>query len=278
MLADLHCHSTFSDGSATPAELVLLAKRLGLDALSVTDHDTLRGSDTAAEYCQKNGIDIKIITGTEISCYDYERRRNVHLLCYLPKKRERLDAFLAEISRRRTEAVEKSFELIAQRYPISLEAVTRRRGESAALFKQHIMLALMDAGYTHEVFGSEFRRLFKRKSGEGSGWARVTFEHPDIFSALELVIDSGGIPVLAHPAVYDSYDIIPELVEHGLRGIEVYYPRAEQGDAERLGDICRRHGLIMTGGTDFHGANSPKPLPLGTCTASSSEIEKLLGL
>lgn len=271
MPAELHCHSKISDGTASVGEIVALAKATGLSALSVTDHDTLEGSDKAAEYGGRLGV--RIVTGTEISCFDYERQRNVHLLCYLPHNRERLCALLESVREGRSRAVEESARRVTELYPITHEMIERRAEGSSTLFKQHIMHALMDAGYAGEVFGSEFRELF----GKG-GKARVTFEHPDIFEALDIVRGSGAVAVLAHPAVYDSYEIIPELIRRGLDGIEVSYPRARSDDAETLGALCRRHGLIMTGGTDFHGSNCTAPHPLGTCTTSDEQLERLIAL
>ena len=271
MPAELHCHSKISDGTAAADELVMLAKCKGLSALAVTDHDTLEGSDTAAVFGERLGV--RIISGTEISCFDYERRRNVHLLCYLPHRRERLCELLKAVRHSRGQAVERSAELVTKLYPIPMEMIHRRAAGSSTLYKQHIMRALMDAGFADEVFGSVFKELFGK-----NGKARVTFEHPDIFEALGIVRESGAVAVLAHPAVYDSYEIIPELIRHGLDGIEVSYPRARTDDESVLGALCRENGLIMTGGTDFHGSNGSASHPLGTCTTADEELERLLEL
>lgn len=272
MPADLHCHSKLSDGSTEVDELVLLAKNRGVDTISVTDHDTLAGSDRAAVFGEKFGV--RIIKGTEISCYDFERKRKVHLLCYLPSTRERLATMLRTTNRNRKQALNVSIQKIMSAYPIPYDMILRRSAGSNTMFKQHVMRALMDAGYTDELFGNLFRKLFDPRFGI----AKVSFEYPDVFEALRIVRESGGVAVLAHPAVYDSYDIIPELIEKGLDGIEVSYPRAKEDDEEVLGAICGKHGLIRTGGTDFHGCNTKEPKPIGTCVTADEEVEKMIAL
>ena len=272
MSADLHCHSKISDGSTEIDELVFLAKNKGLDAISVTDHDTFNGSDRAASFGEKFGV--RIITGAEISCVDRKRQRNVHLLCYLPANRERLSSMLRATLRNRRQAVQNAAQKVICAYPIPYDMILRRSAGSTCLYKQHIMRALMDAGYTTEMFGDVFRKLFDKRFG----LARVTFEKPDVFEALRLVRESGGVAVLAHPGVYDSYDLIPELIDKGLDGIEVSYPRAREDDEKVLGDICRANDLIMTGGTDFHGANTAAFHPIGTCTTDDDQLERIIEL
>lgn len=272
MSADLHCHSKYSDGTTEVDELVLLAKKRGLDAVSVTDHDTLSGSDRAAAFGEKFGI--TVIKGTEISCYDFERKKKVHLLCYMPSKRDRLSSLLRATSRSRKRAVELAAQKVIRAYPIPYDMIVRRCAGSSTMFKQHIMRALMDAGYTTEMFGDLYRKLFDSRFGI----ARTSFEYPDVFEALRIVRESGGVAVLAHPAVYDNYELIPELIKQGLDGIEISYPRAKRSDREELGKLCDENGLIKTGGTDFHGANCSIPYPIGTCTTENEETQKLIEL
>ncbi|MBQ3691860.1 MAG: PHP domain-containing protein [Clostridia bacterium] len=272
MSADLHCHSKISDGSAAVDELVLLAKNNGLSAIAVTDHDTFFGSEKAAVFGKTYGV--KIIKGTEISCYDYSRKRKVHLLCYLPKRTDKLSEMIRETNRKRNEAMEAAIQKVIREYPIPYDMILRRATGSTCIYKQHVMQALMDAGYADEMFGEVFGKLFNSRSGI----AKTSFEYTDVFDALELVRESGGVAVLAHPAVYNSYDVMLEMIERGLDGIEVHYPRAKESDAKELTELCDRYGLIKTGGTDFHGVNTSKVNPIGTCTTTDEELEKLIKL
>ena len=272
MPADLHVHSKLSDGSTEVDEIVLIAKNKGLNAVSITDHDTLAGSDRAAVFGEKFGV--RIIPGTEISCIDPATGRSVHLLCYMPSSRERLSTMLRTTLRSRRQAVQTAAQKVICAYPIPYDMILRRSAGSGCIYKQHIMRALMDAGYTTEMFGDVFRKLFDNRFGI----AKVKFDKPDVFEALRIARESGGVTVLAHPAVYNNYDLIPALIEKGLDGIEVYYPRAREDDEKVLGDICKEHDLIMTGGTDFHGCSSSQTHPLGTCTTADDQVERIIAL
>ncbi len=272
MSADLHCHSKYSDGSTAVDELVLLAKCKGLDTISVTDHDTFKGSQKAAEFGVKYGV--RVIQGTEISCFDFVRKRKVHLLCYMPAVTERLSDMLQATCLRRQQAMTDSVQKVMSVCPIPYDMILRRSAGSTTLYKQHVMQALMDAGYTDRVFGELFKELFNSKNGI----AKISIEYPDVFEALKLVKESGGVAVLAHPAVYNSYDVMMEMIEQGLDGIEVSYPRAKESDENELSQICQRYNLIKTGGTDFHGMNTSRINPIGTCTTNEEELNKLIKL
>lgn len=272
MSADLHCHTKISDGSTAIDELVILAKNKGLGTIAVTDHDTFGGAKRAKVFGDKFGV--TVITGTEISAYDYTRKRKVHLLCYLPKNTDRLTGMLRKTNYNRKQAMSVSVQKVLRAYPIPYDMILRRTAGSTGVYKQHIMQALMDAGYTDEMFGDVFKKLFDSRFG----LAKSSFEYPDVFDALRLIKEAGGISVLAHPAVYDSYDLMFELIEKGLDGIEVWYPRANPNDDVLLANVAQQHNLIKTGGTDFHGVNSSSVNPIGTCTTPDDELKKLIAL
>ena len=112
------------------------------------------------------------------------------------------------------------------------------------------MHALMDAGYALSIYGEEYDKLF----GSGEHSCNVPIEYPDVYEVLETVHSAGGIAVLAHPRVYDSFDLLDELLEQKrLDGIEVWHPRNQKGDSEHLLNLALEHNLIPTGGSDFHG-------------------------
>ncbi|MBQ5439775.1 MAG: PHP domain-containing protein [Clostridia bacterium] len=268
MSADLHCHSLYSDGTLTVKEIILLAKAQGLSAAAITDHDTFAGCKEAVAYGKKYGI--TVIPGAEISSYDYKRKRKVHLLCYEPKDISVIEPMISLTTKRRTNAVLSAVPKVLEKYPIPQEMIFSNVNKGSGLFKQHIMTALINAGYTNELYGEIFHELFGK-----NGIAKASYSLPDVFDALKLIKKSGAVCVLAHPNVYNSYEIIPELIACGLDGIEVNYPRAKASDLEVLGEFCRRHDLIMTGGTDFHGRNTDKPLKLGTSTATDEQVIKL---
>lgn len=272
MAADLHCHTKISDGSTAIDELIILAKNKGLDAISVTDHDTFGGAKRAKVFGDKFGVEV--IPGVEVSAFDYNRKRKVHLLCYMPKSADRLAGMLRKTNYNRKQAMSVSVQKVLRAYPIPYDMILRRTAGSTSIYKQHIMQALMDAGYTDEMFGAVYKKLFDHRFG----LAKATFEYPDVFEALRLIKESGGVAVLAHPAVYDSYDLMYELIEKGLDGIEVWYPRANPNDDKLLSQICEQYNLIKTGGTDFHGVYTSNVNPIGTCTTPDEELKKLVAL
>lgn len=267
--ADLHCHTKMSDGSASIDEVVLLAKKRGLKTIAVTDHDTFAGATRACVYGKRQGIEV--IHGTEISCMDSARKRKVHFLCYLCQSPDRLEGIFKITRGHRQKAAALMLQKVMRLYPITPEMVSRRAQGSTNIYKQHIMHALLDAGYTNEIFGDLFRKLFHPR--EGVAYAPV--EYPEAAEILLKIHEAGGVAVLAHPAVYNSYDLMEELVPLGLDGVEVWHPRNHPDDSERLSTFCREHDLIMTGGTDFHGFYTKSPSPLGTCTTTDDQVDLL---
>lgn len=271
MLADLHCHTKISDGSTGIDELVEIAKSKGIGAIAVTDHDTFAGVTRAQVHGKKHGIEV--IHGAEISAYDYERNRLVHLLCYLCDSPDRLEGTFQKTAESRKDAMNLALHKIMRIYPISPQMVAKRAVGSSGIFKSHIMQALMDAGYTDKMYGSLFNKLFNWRIGI----VRTKIEYPDVFEVLRLIRQANGVAVLAHPGVYNSIDLIPQLVDNGLDGLECWFPRAKEGETDKLISLCDEYDLVKTGGTDFHGSNSTHVNPLGTCLTPEDQLQKLKG-
>lgn len=265
----MHCHTKMSDGSTGIDEVVLLAKKRGITTLAVTDHDTFAGAKRAKIFGKRHGVEV--ILGAEISAFDKKRGRKAHLLCYLCDNPDRLEGLFKRTGESRRKAASLMLQKVMRMYPISPEMVSRRAQGSTNIYKPHIMNSLMDAGYATSVYGDLFQKLFHPKTG----LAYVEPEYPDVFDVLEQVHGAGGLAVLAHPSVYDSYDLLPELTVLGLDGVEVWHPRNQPGDEERLCAFALDHDLVMTGGTDFHGMYSQKPHPIGSCTTPPEQLEAL---
>lgn len=271
LTGDLHCHTKKSDGSVVPCEVVKLAARLGLSCIAITDHDTMDGVSEAQKQSEISGV--KIIPGIEVSTYDYKHEKKVHILCYMPKKPQSLIEFCSETLRRRTKASLEMIEKVKTRYPVDLETVKKYAGGSTAVYKQHIALALMNMGYSLTVFGEFYASLF---SSSKPGWALVETKLPETREAFKVVKESGGAAVLAHPGVYGNFDIVDELCAMGLDGIKVFHSRQSEEDTKKALEAARRYNLLRTGGSDFHGMTASKVTPLGTKTAESGQLEKLL--
>ncbi len=271
MAADLHLHTKISDGSVSIDEIVMLAKRSGIPTIAVTDHDTFAGSGRAQIIGRRQGV--KVLSGAEFSTVDSSTGRKAHILCYLCDKPDRLLGLCRRTSEARRRAGNAMLEKVMAIYPITAEMVVRRTQGSTGLYKQHIMHALLDAGCADGIFGTVFQKLFNPKDGE----AYVPVEYPEVHDVIEQIHAAGGLAVLAHPGMYDSYDLLNQLAKnHEIEGVEVWHPKNREGDVERLSAVADTYGLVKTGGTDFHGMYAEKPMPVGTCTTPDSEVEKLL--
>jgi predicted metal-dependent phosphoesterase TrpH len=257
MKADLHVHSAWSDGSLGIPEILRFARALGLDALSITDHDTMAGHREALEEGKRRGI--RIIPGVEVSALDGETGRKVHILGYRVEDTEALTRACLPYLEDRGRANREAGKLIrAAGYPIEDEEFAAYAGKGGILYRQHLMHALADRGYASAMYGDLYARLF----GPG-GLAAVKSAYMAVEEAVRLIKDCGGYPVLAHPFMYDSLDLTPKLVGLGLAGIECYH-HTQTPERERLvRDMAARYGLFLTGGSDFHGLYSEQPLSPG---------------
>ncbi len=245
---DLHCHTKLSDGSVGIEELISLAKRRGLHTIAITDHDTFAGAVRGVNIGKRAGVNV--IPGAELSAVDSATGRKVHILCYNCASAARLEGLCRRTLESRKKAATEMLRKVMRYYPISPELVVRCATGSAAVYKQHIMHALMDAGFADSIFGEVFERLFNRENGV----AVAAVEYPDVRDVIAQVHEAGGIAVLAHPYVYDSTDLMQQLVkEELLDGIEVHHPSHDEARRTALTDFAKEHHLLMTGGSDFHG-------------------------
>ena len=270
MPADLHCHTKMSDGSLGIDELVQLAKRSGLSAIAVTDHDTFSGALRAKSYGDRIGMDV--LPGAEFSCMDPATGRKAHILCYGNVRVHRLEGLCKKIGESRRKSVSVSLQKVMRLYPITMEMVVQRAHGSSNIFKQHIMHALIDAGYADSFYGAVYQKLFRPRTG----FAYCKTEYPDVHDVIAQIHDAGGIAVLAHPGVYDSYDLLEQLAhDHEIEGVEVWHTRNREGEEQRFQQIAAHYHLLMTGGTDFHGMYSKVMHPLGSCTTPDDQLALL---
>ncbi|GHU81212.1 phosphatase [Clostridia bacterium] len=273
MIADLHCHTSLSDGSMSLDDLIFYASRAGLDCIAVTDHDTMDGVSRAAELGERHGI--KVIPAAEISCYDKKRRKKVHILCYMPDRTEGLQLLFDRILRKRTEAGNMAIQDVTRLFPVTEEHISRYTAASKSIYRSHIMRALIDLGYDVKIYGELYTKLFDRETGS----CYHGFEYPDVLEVLDEIRLAGGIAVLAHPLVYDSVDLLSELAKgKRIQGVEVFHPSAGEAAAGRIGAVADQYGLIKTGGSDFHGCNTGSPRQIASRVTDDAAIKALLSL
>jgi predicted metal-dependent phosphoesterase TrpH len=273
MKIDLHCHTTLSDGSLGIEEVIAQAKRTGVDVLSITDHDTLASFSRAHILGDRYGI--RIIQGVEMSAWDKERNCKVHILCYAPKKPDRLEGLCLKCCEIRKSCSKEMIDKVRELYPITEESVLKHCTGSKSLFKQHIMRALIDYGYALEFYGKLNDELFNLKNGT----CLVEREYPDVKFVLELIRAARGVSVMAHPAQYDNLELLEELAANGkIDGVEVYHYTADEEKRNRMLEIAQKYNLIVTGGSDFHGLYNAQPAHLGCNTTSKENLDRIIRL
>jgi 3',5'-nucleoside bisphosphate phosphatase len=268
---DLHCHSTASDGTLTPAELVAAGRDAGLDVMAITDHDTTGGWQAAAA---ARPAGLRLVRGAELSCRWYGVRPSIplHLLAYLFDPAEpRLAADLARVREDRERRGEKIVELLrADGVDVSWpEVLGYARGGSVG--RPHIAQALIRAGLvrtTSEAFAP--------------GWLGARYFVPkadlDVFEAVRAVRAAGGVPVFAHPRATRRGRVVPDqlivdLAAAGLFGLEADHEDHSPAEREQVRALAGELGLVVTGSSDFHGAHKTVRLgAFGTAPESYARI------
>ena len=242
---DLHTHTTASDGTLRPRALVAEAARRGIRVLAVTDHDSTDGLPEAIETAREHPP-LTIVPGIEINC-DVEGAE-IHVLGYcMDYEAPWFQEFCrAQRVERRARVHRTAERLAALGMPIDVEAVFALVQEGSA-GRPHVARVMVERGYVKSV-----REAFDRFLAAGKP-AHVPRKKLAPEDAVRLLRRAGGVPVFAHPGLADRDALIPALIEAGLMGIECYYPEHSAAQRGAYVDLCRRHGLIATGGSDFHG-------------------------
>lgn len=273
MTGDLHCHTTLSDGSLGIEETIVQAKRMGLDFLAITDHDTLSSSSRAKILGERYGV--QVIPAVELSAWDKKRNNKVHILCYAPQKPDRLEGLCMKSCQIRTECAKEMIKKVMDRYPIPSDAVQKYTKGSKSIYKQHIMRALVNYGYATELYGSVNDKLFAAPNGE----CLVTREYPDVNFVIDLIHSSRGVAVMAHPYMYNNVELLHELIEAGkMDGIECYHFSATEQKQKELVKLADDNGLIVTGGSDFHGLYNSTMTHIGKYVTDQENLDKLFKL
>lgn len=276
MKVDLHCHTNISDCSLSFEQILELAWEEMVTHLAITNHDTTKGLEEMVLLGKEKGIEI--IPGIEISAFDFKRNRRIHVLGYFIKPGHPvLEELCSPLLQQRSQASQIMVDnLIKAGYSISWEQVIEYAKDGTGVYKQHIMHALIEEGYADSIYGDLYKKLFSRgQDGELPGIAFVPIQYVDAAAAIQTIIKAGGVPVLAHPGQYQSFEAVPELVEAGLQGIEVWHPLHGPEEEMTAKKYAAEFDLIMTGGTDFHGFYGEKEVVLGSKNPGVQSIERL---
>lgn len=251
MKADFHIHTHYSDGVFSPEKIVDLAYEAGLEAIALTDHDNVLSYKAAKNYIDSMGINIQIIKGIEINTLykDYE----VHILGYFPD--ETHSDFVSMLKMQQQARLKQAKEIIRllakkEGIRISLDDIKAMVAEGGSIGRPHIAKAITNAGGTNGVIEAYNKYIHK------SSPVYVERKTVSPFDAVEIIYDSGGVPVIAHPYDIDiAAKLIRELMSCGLRGIEAYHRKHSPAIVEYFSSMAEELGLIVTGGSDFHAPN-----------------------
>lgn len=242
---DLHSHSTASDGSRAPADVVREAKRIGLSALALTDHDTVAGVAEAAATGTELGV--RVVAGIELSAV--ERDTETHILGLHLADLHEMEARLVQLREmRRGRAERMVVRLNELGVRVEFAAVLDQAGD-AAIGRPHVARALVAEGWA-----TDLRDAFDRYLGNGKP-AFIPKDRLSARDAIAIIHRAGGIAVLAHPAHGGTRDRIAAFVDEGLDGVEVRHPSHSSEDVARLGALVEHFRLVPSGGSDWHGAS-----------------------
>lgn len=268
---DLHAHSTASDGTDSPADLVAAAAAAGVDVLALTDHDTTGGWDAAAAALPAG---MRLVRGAEFSCVSptgrADRPVSVHLLGYLFDPAH--EAIVTEQTRLRAERVQRlhrmTENMAADGYPVDVDTVFSYLPDGASAGRPHLARALVQAGVVGSV-----NEAFAKLLYTGSPYYVPKSDTP-VATAVEMVRAAGGVAVFAHPLARRrgrvvEPSVIAELAAAGLGGVEVDHPDHAPEDRALLRGLAGDLGLVATGSSDYHGTNKTTPIAAETTSADA---------
>ena len=265
MYADLHLHSLFSDGTYAPEEIAAHAHRLALAAVALTDHDTVEGCAPCALACER--FHIEFIPGTELTAE--QNGNELHILGYF------VDIYnpelLAEIAKFQAVRQNRIREMVARlnQLNVPLEAETVfAMANCRAPGRPHVARALVKEGLCSSL-DEAFERFLKK---DRPAW--VPKFKMSAAEGIRLIHQAGGVAIMAHPGLNRTDDLIPEMVEAGLDGIECFHTKHSTNMSEHYLELADRFNVLVTGGSDCHGLSKGKPL-IGTVKLPYQHVEKL---
>lgn len=263
--ADLHLHTDYSDGTYSPVELVKKAAGAGLYCIALTDHDTVAGVQETINTAVFFGLEV--LPGVEMSAEI--NGREIHILGYLidhnfPALLKKLDTLRENRTLRVRNIVSKLNDIGVGLKDEDVFAVAK----GAIPSRSHVAKALLINGFIKSI-----PEAFNKYIGDSGPAYSLGFRFSPK-EAVEIIKRSGGIPVLAHPHLFGDDNLVLELIDLGIMGLEVYYPGRSQGEINFYLDLARKNNLLVTGGSDFHG--EPKPdVALGSVKVPYILVEKL---
>lgn len=264
-LCDLHIHTNFSDSTNSISDVIELAKREEISCISVTDHDTVEAIDGTIKEAER--FNIEVIAGVELTT-EFEGSE-IHILGYLiDYKDETLLKKLDEIKQIRIQRIYEMIERLKEKgIDIDFKSITES-SKSGIITRLHLAKKMLELGYVRSI-----SEAFAKYIGDNAPCyvSRFRFSSQEV---INLILKTKGIPILAHPKNPNKDFLIPKFIEYGLKGIEVFYPEYTPPETNYYEGLAKKYGLLITGGTDCHGAFKNGPL-IGKIKIPYRCVEKL---
>ena len=262
---DLHIHTVYSDGTFTPTEVVERAKKLGLTAISITDHDSVSGVEEAIRAGEKLGVEV--VPGIEMSSDIGEDE--IHILGYYLDWKDK--TFLTQLQVFQEDRAKRNQRLLKKLEELGMKLDHREIKNMApkgVVGRLHIARLMVKNGYVSSI-GEAFEKWLN--AGKPAYIKRMKVSP---FKVIQMILKAGGIPVFAHPYLSKRDDLIPEMVKRGLMGIEVYQSVHDKQAVAHYRKIAKKYHLLITGGSDCHGKGKDKIL-MGTVDIPASILDEL---
>lgn len=275
--ADLHTHTTASDGTQPPAVNVQLAKEAGLAAIAITDHDTMAGVEEALEEGERLGI--TVVPGAELSTV--ADGQDIHMLAYYADLRD--DSWQERLASLRSVRDQRNEMIVAKLVSLGISITMREvaalaaeksgsnRSKGKTIGRPHIAELLIRKGVV-----ASMPEAFERYLASGSAaYVNPPRFHP--FEAIDWIREAGGTSVIAHPGLYGNDELVEQVIKQGVKGIEVYHSDHGPEEEERYLKLAVKYGLIVTGGSDYHGERQGQIFhgAIGSRTVDASVLEQL---
>ena len=262
--ADLHIHSTVSDGSDTISQIVEKAVKRGLDVIAVTDHDTLAHTGQIPADTR-----ISVLAGVEISAIDPDTKVKAHILGYGIRDIAALEALTQPLLERRHNNSLMQIAIL-RRHGFIIDTTKLNKAAGRYVYKQHIMEHLVKTGQADGMFGSFYKTVFKN-----GGFCDFDINYINVFEAVEAVKAAGGLAVLAHSGQQQNFYLISRLTPLGLAGLECNHPAHSESDKAIIREYAKKYDLFLTGGSYYHGTNDANPVQIGDYLSEESGVTAL---
>lgn len=265
--ADLHVHTNHSDGVLEITDVLDRAKAKGIQVIAITDHDTTNHFDEIRQYAHKIGL--KTIRGVEMSCYDFDVYKKVHVIAlWLNDDCPNVTALCQDTLAKRDAYHKKLIQsLNEQGYDIHYEDA-KKYSKYSIVFKMNIFQALKEK-YPDEMTPQRYKELFASKTSKETD---LQMGYIPIEKGIKAILKDGGIPIIAHPCQYENYDEIEKYVGYGLKGIEVNHSKMKPIDYELTESFASQYNLFRSGGSDFH---DPQLITFGDFGLTQEQYESL---